>query len=166
MPSRGPGEHSSPGWHRPPALPAHACNLQPSVHLVPQLRLFFTLCLPQQERESLAMRIQQVLNQCQTNEGGREASSQAHLHLCRQEGCGVTGAGDGEFRVYQGHRGELSEGLLEVGGPRGQQGTLVGPPSMPGLPGEANLTQVLLGLPGWAQVLPGAATGPTLPWLR
>ena len=61
---------------------------------------------PAEERESLAMRMQQVLNQCQTNEGGREASSQAHtLHLrADRKGVGSQEQVMGASRVYQGHR--------------------------------------------------------------
>lgn len=95
---------------------------------------------PAEERESLAMRMQQVLNQCQTNEGGREASSQAHtLHpppACGQEGCGVTGTGDGSIACVPGTQRDGASGLLEVGGCRGQLGTLSNVPPMPGLPGK------------------------------
>lgn len=82
-------------------------KLQPSVHLVPPVTfILHPVPSPAEERESLGMRIQQVLNQCQTNEGGRQASSQAHtLHLCAdRKGVGSQERVMGEFRVYQGHR--------------------------------------------------------------
>lgn len=83
------------------------------------------------------MCIQQVLNQCQTNEGGREASSQAHtLHLCAdRKGVGSQERVMGNS-VHTRDTERLSEGLLEVGGCRGQLGTLSKAPPMPGLPGK------------------------------
>lgn len=113
------------------------------------------------------MRIQQALNQCQTNEGGREASSQAHtLHLCADR----KGVGSQERVMGNSVRTRdterLSEGLLEVGGRRGQLGTLSKDPPCQGSRGSKSDSRCCPGLPGWAQVLPGAATGPTLPWLR
>ena len=98
------------------------------------------------------MRIQQVLNQCQTNEGGREASSPAHtLHLrADRKGVGSQEWVMGAFRVYQGHR--PSKGLLEVGGRRGQLGTLSkAPPPCQGSQGSKSDSRCCLGLPGWAQ---------------
>ena len=144
---------SSPGWCRPSALPARTCNLQPSVHLVPPVTfILHPVPSPAEERESLAMRIQQVLNQCQTNEGGREASSPAHtLHLrADRKGVGSQEWVMGVFRVYQGHR--PSKGLLEVGGRRGQLGSLSKvPPPCQGSQGSKSDSRCCPGLPGWAQ---------------
>lgn len=52
------------------------------------------------------MRTQQVLSQCQMNEEGREASSQAHtLHLrADRKGVGSQEQVMGASRVYQGQR--------------------------------------------------------------
>lgn len=137
VPSTGaPGSHrlqGGPGpWHcRPSPASAAQCPSCPPSYV------YSSPCpSPAEGRESLATRIPQVLNQCQMNEGGREASSQAHaLHLRGQEGVGSQEQVTGAIHVHQ--DAERGSARAPGGGwVRGQLGTLSNVSPVPGLPGK------------------------------
>lgn len=125
VPSTGaPGSHrlqGGPGpWHcRPSPASAAQCPSCPPSYV------YSSPCpSPAEGRESLATRIPQVLNQCQMNEGGREASSQAHtLHLrADRKGVGSQEQVTGAIHVHQGHRETERQGSWRWVGAGGSWG--------------------------------------------